>query len=96
MIRKLALLMLLSSVVVGCTSPDKVVLREGMYQNVATIRAFAKDCAAKLTVDPATGKDHREDLKSLTPTQYQRLLATDNGFEQLYQEDKARDSSWAK
>lgn len=89
MIQKLILLLAIS--LIGCTCPEKVVLREGMYQNVATIRAFAKEAAAKLTIDPATGSDHRGEIKSLTQAQYQRLLATDQEFENLYREDKARD-----
>lgn len=74
----------------GC-STDRMILREGMYQNMATIRQLAKDTGAKLVVDPATGKDHRDQIKSLTQAQYDQLLRTDAEFENLYQEDKARD-----
>lgn len=84
------LLILSSLLLLGCSS-DKIILREGMYQNMATIRDLAKSTGAKLVVDPATGKDHRDEIKSLTQAQYDQLLRTDAEFENLYQEDKARD-----
>lgn len=76
----------------GCAqlqqSPEVAIVRESMYQGVRTQRQFSKDVAAKLVIDPSTGKDHREELTPLSQAQYDNLLKADQEFENTYNKYK--------
>jgi len=89
---------------VGCqANPEKTALREAMYDGTATMRANHKAWSEKLvaypvgTTDPRTGqpsdgKNKASEIPPLTPAQYKNAMAADKEFEDLVNEDRARDT----
>lgn len=87
---KYVLGILITVSLMGCSCPQKAVLRESMDGMTRTIRKTQLDWAEKLTTDPATGKDHREDIKALTPDQLEQFKAVHKEYDDLVKEDRAR------
>jgi hypothetical protein len=84
-------LIVLVMLIQGCSNnPDKVAIREGMYQGTATIRQQHKDWAGKL-VRQADGTDKRAELPQLTQNEYDQIMKTHADFEDLVSKDRQRD-----
>lgn len=80
----------------GCFSnPDKVAIREGMYQGTATIRKQHLDWASKLVRQP-DGTDKRAELPQLTEADYQQVQKTHAEFDELVNKDRQRDAGGVK
>ena len=92
MFKFLLLLCLIPLILVGCRAcPEKAVLREGMHAYTETIRAQHLEWADKLTIDPATGKNHPDQITRLTPEQHRQAVATHDEYNALVEEDRAHD-----
>lgn len=87
----------------GAKNPEKVALREAMYQGTTQMRSNHKAWAEKLvaypagTTDPRTGqpsdgKNKASEITPLTPAQYRNGVAADDEFNKLVEEDRARDN----
>jgi hypothetical protein len=77
----------------GCfANPDKVAIREGMYQGTSTIRQQHKDWASKLVRQP-DGTDRRAELPQLTEADYRQVEKTHAEFEELVNKDRQRDAT---
>lgn len=76
----------------GCVCPEKAILREGMDGLTKSIRTQHRDWANKLVVDPATGKDHRDQLPTITPAQLDQINKTHDEYDNLVKEDRERDA----
>lgn len=100
---KPTLLILASFMFLGCACPEKAALRETMDQGTRTIRQNEADWAAKLvaypvgTTDPrtglpSTGKNQADKIPPLTPAQFKQEQAAQKGYNDLVNEDRAKDS----
>lgn len=71
-------------------SPQAAVTREALDQATRKIRADHLAWAEKLTTDPATGKNHCDEIQPLSQNSWRQIQALHQEYQQLISEDRQR------
>lgn len=74
----------------GC-SADKIALREGLANTSSSMWSDHIDWATKLTVDPTTGKDQRDQLPKLSQNDLASVKAAKTQYDGILADDRAKD-----